>query len=198
MLVWLGKEKAWLAQHQCKLGRAPIFCDIVTLFNVGRTIAVPDGQTILSAALAEGVDVPHGCKSGRCRSCKSRLCTGEVEFPEHSRFALTPEVRDGGLVLAFRAVPIGPVNVVWLEDEDNAASRPLREAEAEVVGAGLLTHDISGLRLRVACPVLDHAPDKYALLALPGVPARDHTMANAPGTEELKFHIERHSWAQPS
>lgn len=163
----------------------------VTLLNIGRTIAVPDGQTILSAALAEGINYPHGCKSGRCGSCKSRLSGGEVDLLDHSRFALTPDERDGGLILACRAVPKGLASVVWLEDEDEAASHAVREVQAEVVGAGLLTHDILRLRLKVAGPALDFAPGQYPTLRLDGLPARDYSMANAPGAQDLEFHVRR-------
>lgn len=163
----------------------------VTLLNIGRTIAVPDGQTILSAALNEGIDYPHGCKSGRCGNCKSRLVGGEVEFLEYSRFALTPEERESGLVLACRTVPQGPASVAWLEDEDTATSNPLREVEAEVVNRELLTHDILRLRLKTSESPLRFAPGQYATLELPGEPARDYSMASAPGAEELEFHVRR-------
>ena len=163
----------------------------VTLLNIGRTIAVPDGQTILSAALNEGIDYPHGCKSGRCGNCKTRLVGGEVEFLEYSRFALSPEERESGLVLACRTVPQGPASVAWLEDEDTAASNPLREVEAEVVNRELLTHDILRLRLKTSESALRFAPGQYATLELPGEPARDYSMASVPGAEELEFHVRR-------
>lgn len=163
----------------------------VTLLNIGRTIAVPDGQTILTAALNEGIDYPHGCKSGRCGNCKTRLIAGEVEFLEYSRFALTPAERGSGLVLACRTVPQGRTSVAWLEDEDSATSNPLREVEAEVVNRELLTHDILRLRLKTSEPPLRFAPGQYATLELLGEPARDYSMASAPGAEELEFHIRR-------
>jgi len=163
----------------------------VTLLNIGRTFTVPDGQTILSAALAQDIDYPHGCKSGRCGSCKSRLADGEVELLEHSRFALTAEERDSGLILACRAVPKGSASVAWLEEEDAAASHPLREIAAEVAGAELLTHDILRLRLKGIEPPLHFAPGQYATLELPGEPARDYSMASTPGADELEFHVRR-------
>ncbi|MCY1128532.1 2Fe-2S iron-sulfur cluster-binding protein [Frigidibacter sp. RF13] len=162
----------------------------VTLLNIGRAITVPDGQTILSAALAEGIDYPHGCKSGRCGNCKSRLASGEVEMLDFSRFALPPDERDAGLILACRSVPKGPVSVAWLEDED-AVSHPVREMSAEVVGTELLTHDILRLRLRVDGAPFLYASGQYATLNLPGVPARDYSMANAPATDVLEFHARR-------
>jgi ferredoxin-NAD(P)+ reductase (naphthalene dioxygenase ferredoxin-specific) len=88
----------------------------VTLLNIGRTITVADGQTILSAALAEGIDFPYGCKSGRCGSCKSRLAEGRVDHLDHTRFALTGEEREAGLILVCRTVPITDASVEWLGD----------------------------------------------------------------------------------
>ncbi|WP_435258277.1 2Fe-2S iron-sulfur cluster-binding protein [Thioclava sp. FR2] len=161
----------------------------ITLLNIGRKITVPDGQTILSAALAQGIDYPHGCKSGRCGNCKSRLAEGEVEHLDHSRFALPPIERDSGLILTCRAVPKGEASVFWLEDD--ATSHPLRDLDAFVVGAELLTHDILRLRLRVDGETLQFSAGQYATLAFPGVPARDYSMANEPGANELEFHIRR-------
>lgn len=162
----------------------------VTLLNIGRTIAVPDGETILSAALAEAIDYPHGCKSGRCGNCKSRLASGKVDLLEHSRFALPPLERDAGLILACRAVPKGPVSVTWMENED-AINHPVRDMSAQIVGTELLTHDILRLRLRVDGAPLRFAPGQYATLKLPSVPARDYSMANSPGADVLEFHVRR-------
>lgn len=162
----------------------------VTLLNIGRTITVSDGQTILSAALSEGIDYAHGCKSGRCGNCKSRLGSGDVDLLDHSRFALPAEERDAGLILACRAIPQGPVSVAWLEDTD-AISHPVREISAEVVGTEFLTHDILRLRLRADGAPLLFAPGQYTTLKLPGVPARDYSMANSPNADVLEFHVRR-------
>lgn len=36
-------------------------------------VSVEIGQTILEAALTQGVPYPHGCRSGNCGARKSRL-----------------------------------------------------------------------------------------------------------------------------
>ena len=162
----------------------------VTLLNIGRTIAVADGQTILSAAPAEGIDYPHGCKSGRCGNCKSRVAGGDVDHLDHSRFALTAAEREAGLNLACRAVPKGNISVAWLEDDEDTERHPVRSIGAEVVDMELLTHDIMGLRLKVSA-ALHFAPGQYATLELPGETARDYSMANAPGTADFEFHVRR-------
>lgn len=103
----------------------------VTLLNIGRTIAVAKGQTILSAALEAGIDYPHGCKSGRCGTCKSRLLEGEVDLLDHSRFALTADEREAGLILACRAVPTTDATVTWLGE---AQASPRRPKAADLAG----------------------------------------------------------------
>ena len=74
--------------------------NLVEIRQVGRTVAVPEGVTILDAVLADGVAYPHGCRSGRCGSCKSRLVSGKADLLEHSRFALSDEEKAQGLILA--------------------------------------------------------------------------------------------------
>jgi len=37
---------------------------------------------VLGAALAAGLPLPHSCRSGRCASCKARLLSGEIAYPE--------------------------------------------------------------------------------------------------------------------
>ncbi len=41
----------------------------LTLTKSNKTIAVASDQSLLDALLDEGVEVPHSCKSGRCKSC---------------------------------------------------------------------------------------------------------------------------------
>ena len=54
-------------------------------------ITVEMGQTILEAAISQGVPYPHGCRSGNCGACKSRLISGDVEMSPFSEFALTED-----------------------------------------------------------------------------------------------------------
>src|SRR5258705_5949035 len=88
-------------------------------------VAVEVGQTILEAALAAGVPFPHGCRSGNCGACKSRLDSGEVEMTPYSEFALGPAERADGLILACRAGPWSDVSLGWL-DADETILHPLR------------------------------------------------------------------------
>lgn len=62
-----------------------------------------DGATVLAAAREAGVDLPSSCEAGVCASCRARLLAGEVELM--SDFALDPDERAAGYVLACQALP---------------------------------------------------------------------------------------------
>lgn len=159
-----------------------------TFPQIGRRVAVADGQTILEAALDAGISYPHGCRSGRCGSCKSWLLEGQVELGKHSPFALTDEERGLGQILACRAFPHGDVTVEWL-DTDYVA-RPSVAQGATVVALEGKTHDILAVRLKLDDrPAFRFAAGQYLSLGLPRVPARHYSMANGPDDELVELHI---------
>ncbi len=127
---------------------------IVDIRQTQTRLEIPDGQTILEAALAAGISYPHGCRSGRCGSCKSRLIEGEVQLLQHSRFALTEEEKSDGLILACRALPQTDAAVAWLVGDDEVVEPP-RCIDAVVTGLDDLTHDIKLVRVTPAdgCPL---------------------------------------------
>jgi CDP-4-dehydro-6-deoxyglucose reductase, E3 len=43
---------------------------------------VSAGENVLGAALAAGIPLPHSCRAGRCASCKARLVSGEIAYPD--------------------------------------------------------------------------------------------------------------------
>ncbi len=153
------------------------------------TVAVEMGRTILESAHAQGVDYPHGCRSGNCGACKSFLHSGEVEMSPRSKFALTDEEEQRGLILACRSVP-------WSDCEIEPASRDefimlaSRRMTCRVAAREDATHDIKIVRLDVeAGGPYDFYAGQYAEITFPGQPARDFSMANRPDEEVLEFHI---------
>ncbi|MEG1678883.1 MAG: 2Fe-2S iron-sulfur cluster-binding protein [Stenotrophomonas sp.] len=163
----------------------------VEILQAGVSIAVPAGVTLLDAALANGIAYPHGCRSGRCGSCKTRLVSGEVEYLEHSRFALTEAEKSQGLILACCAIPTTDGIASWL-DEDQVVPNPLRRLNCKVTAIDTATHDIN--RIKVANEegeLLTFAAGQYARLTFPGAPTRDYSFASPSGTHALEFHIRR-------
>src|SRR3546814_830902 len=169
----------------CVIGRR-FLLHKANIISAGCTLTIAEGKTLLETALDAGIAYPHGCRSGRCGACKTRLLSGEVDLLPHTPFALRVDERAHGLVLACRAKPLSDIEVKWLALP--AASHPVVKPTAVVTGNARLTHDILELRLQLKAP-LAYAAGQYARLAFPGLPARDYSMAPSERDDELVFHI---------
>lgn len=163
----------------------------VTIRQHDAPITVEIGKTILEAALAQGVPYPHGCRSGNCGACKSRLIPGDVGMLPYSAYALSDDERSDGLILACRAVPWEDAEIAWL-GEDDVIAHPLRKMRCCVAEIEDVTHDIRSVRLEIdAGGPFAFTPGQYASLTFVGQPARDYSMANSHGDPVLEFHIRR-------
>lgn len=159
-----------------------------TLPLVGRRIAVAEGQTILQAALDAGIAYPHGCRSGRCGSCKSSLIGGRVELGTHSPFALSEEERALGRILACRALPLEDVTVEWLDVE--YVAKPAVAQGASVVAIERKTHDILAIKLELDDrEAFRFAAGQYLSLTIPGAPTRHYSLASRPSDELVELHV---------
>jgi CDP-4-dehydro-6-deoxyglucose reductase/ferredoxin-NAD(P)+ reductase (naphthalene dioxygenase ferredoxin-specific) len=145
--------------------------------------------TILDAALAAGVPYPHGCRSGECGTCKSKLKAGEVLMDGYHPRVLSRAEREAGLILACRAYPRSNVEVEWLQKNVACAAHPVRELEATVVRAEPVTGSIVRLTLDTHGGPLGFFAGQYAELEFDGCPARPYSMANRPVDPRLEFHV---------
>ncbi len=152
-------------------------------------IEVEPGQTILEAALAASVPYPHGCRSGNCGACKSRLIGGDVEMLPFSEFALNEEERGQGLVLACRSAPWEDAEIAWL-DEEEIVAHPIRHMTARVARIDPMTRDILRVRLEIESggPFVFSA-GQYCRVRFADLPERDFSMANVPEDPLIEFHI---------
>ena len=67
------------------------------------TFEMSQKQTILEAALKQGLDAPYSCQGGICSSCLCRITKGTAEMKKNS--ILTDSEIADGLVLSCQAVP---------------------------------------------------------------------------------------------
>ena len=164
----------------------------VTITDLDAVVDVGMGQTLLDAALAAGLDYPHSCRSGNCSACKSRLLDGDVDLMPYSEFALGPEEREAGFILACRCMvwEDSTVRIVGVDGAGDA--QPVVTADARVEAVDQLTHDIVGVRLAAETGNLPtFKPGQFANLKVAGLPGRDYSMAGAPDDPVWQFHIRR-------
>ena len=75
----------------------------VTLKASGKEFIVNTDETILEAALRQGINLPYGCKNGACGSCKGKVISGQVQHGDHSESALSRAEELAGMSLFFCA-----------------------------------------------------------------------------------------------
>ncbi len=68
-------------------------------------VKVESYQTILEAALAQGIDLPYSCQSGMCTACMGKCKTGQVKMDDPDGLSAN-EIKQG-LVLICVSKPIG-------------------------------------------------------------------------------------------
>ncbi|MGG6297326.1 2Fe-2S iron-sulfur cluster-binding protein [Leptolyngbya sp. AN02str] len=56
----------------------------VEIFHQGasHTITVSEDETVLSAAHAQGIDLPTSCGAGVCTTCAAKVVSGTVDQPD--------------------------------------------------------------------------------------------------------------------
>lgn len=160
----------------------------LTVPALGVDIEADPEESLLENLLAAGVDYPHGCTSGVCGMCKSRLVSGSVEMEDYVSAISDSEI-EAGLILPCCARASADCGVSPVDD---GLLPPVRELMAEVASVTALTHDI--VRLELALPPgerLTYLPGQYASLAIAGRPARDFSMASCPEDPTLVFYIRQ-------
>lgn len=145
-------------------------------------IPMREGETVLEAALGAGVPFPHSCKSGRCGACKAHLVSGEVTMLKHSPFALDATEKQGGSILACRAIPLNDVTVAWTDE------RVVTGVPASIVALHDMAADIHRLVLRPETPIAFSPGQFFEIELAPGI-SRSYSIASEIGAEDLEFHI---------
>lgn len=89
----------------------------IKLEPIGVEIGCEEGETVMEAALRQGVKLMHGCREGRCSACKSVLLGGDYEMEYYSTFALPDFERESGYMLLCKAIPYSDLTIELIHYE---------------------------------------------------------------------------------
>src|SRR5262245_5403313 len=98
----------------------------------GVELDVAEDETVLDAALKQGLRLMHGCREGQCGSCKSLLLDGDVELLKYSTFALPDYEKETGHILLCRALACSDIVVELLNYDDELIGRTSPRDEGKV------------------------------------------------------------------
>lgn len=147
--------------------KAPPAPGIITAHINSQPITVDAKETLLQAALRQGIDFPHSCRVGGCATCKCRLIEGKVKELTDSGYLLSDDELDQGYILACQSVPQTDVRI----EVDLSRQPPQRSVTGRVVGQDRLTGGITRLRVQLdeALPYRAGQFASISIAALPGI-----------------------------
>ncbi|MGD9921069.1 MAG: CDP-6-deoxy-delta-3,4-glucoseen reductase [Lautropia sp.] len=152
----------------------------ISVLPSGSTFAGESGETILSAAIRQGIGMPYGCRDGVCGSCKCKLLEGIVVHGERRLEALSGEEEAAGYVLACCAVPQADIVLESRQVTDGGAF-PIRKMPTRVLSLEKKSHDV--MRVRLQFPTqerMHYQAGQYIEFVLRDGARRAYSMATAP------------------
>lgn len=81
----------------------------VTIQPSGHEFVVEGNDTLLEAALRNGISLNYGCSNGNCGDCKARVVSGEVTKVHAHDYVLKQAEKDAGVILLCSYAPINDV-----------------------------------------------------------------------------------------
>ncbi len=164
----------------------------VTVQPSGQSFEAQEGESVLAAALRQGVMLPYGCKNGACGSCKGKIVAGAVDYGHYHARVLTEAERAHGKALFCQAKPLGELVIecrtIGAAKDVAVRLRPCRVQQLEKVA-----DDVMIVRLKLpANERLQFLAGQYIDFLLKGGERRSFSMANAPHADELlELHIRQ-------
>lgn len=151
--------------------------------------ALPE-QTVLDAALADGLMLKHSCRTGTCGSCKGRLLSGEVDHGDSPLEVLSTAEREAGMAL-FCCARAKSDLVIEAPEVTELRGISIQQMGVRVAAIDKVSHDVAVLRLMLAPgSAFDYYPGQYVQVLLKDGSRRSYSMATAAARDgQLELHI---------
>lgn len=156
----------------------------------GHEFSVESGESVLDAALRQGITLPYGCRDGKCGTCKGKLLAGQVHYNDDQPEALADEDIRNGLAVFCQARPDSDLSIE-VNEVDQARGIPIMRLPCRIAHIEELAHDVLRIDLKL--------PDNKRMLFLAGQYInfllkdgrhRAFSIANAPHDDAyIELHI---------
>ena len=117
----------------------------VTIQPSGHEFFVEGNDTLLEAALRNGVSLSYGCSNGNCGECRARLISGEVKKVHAHDYVLKQAEKDAGVILMCSCSPVN--DVVIEASVAGARDIPVQRLNAKVKSVEVFNPRVAALHL---------------------------------------------------
>lgn len=147
-------------------------------------------ETILDAALRQGLCLPYGCRDGVCGSCRGKVLSGQVTHGKAGLDVLSEADRDAGYALFCCAMARSDLDIESREVR-SLEDIPIRTLPARVHSLTRAAPDVMIIKLKLpASDRLQFLAGQYVDILLREGKRRAFSIANAPHEDAfLELHV---------
>ncbi len=162
----------------------------ITVQPSGRAFTSEPDETLLDAALRQGLTLPYGCKDGACGACKGKVLEGRVDHGKSQAHSLTEAEKSAGLALYCCAKAESNL-VIECKQIGSASDIPVKTLPSRIEKLEKMAPDVIELHLRLpASERLQFLAGQYIDILLKDGKKRSFSLANAPHDDAfLQLHI---------
>lgn len=156
----------------------------------GHRYTAGDQQTVLSAALEAGFNLPYGCRNGACGACKGKVLQGAVDHGHYQPHALSDQEKAAGMALFCCARPLSDLQIACREVSAAGGLSP-RVMPCRVQKLEHVAHDVIVMQLKLPSNErLQFLAGQYIEFLLKDGKRRAFSLANAPHDDAcLELHL---------
>lgn len=160
----------------------------------GHTITAESAETILEAALRQGLSLPYGCRNGSCGTCRGKIIQGMIDYGVYDEEVLTNIEKSQGMALFCCAKPMSDLEIECREIEAIKDIK-IRTMPCRVQRLEHIAPDVMIIYLKLpANERLQFLPGQYIDILMQDGQRRSFSLANAPQDDELlQLHARNYS-----
>ncbi len=159
--------------------------------SLGRKFSVEEEETILDGALRNKIEMPFGCLSGNCGSCKGKVIDGSVDHGNAKPFVLSETEKEQGYALFCQATAKSDliINTLTLNNDSPIVKKlPCRVQAIKQIAPDVIIMD---LKLPTSHN-FQFKPGQYVDILMKDGKRRSYSMANvSDDSKRIELHIRR-------
>ena len=165
---------------------------LVRLAPSGNTFRVAEGETLLEAALRQGIGLPYGCRNGACGACKGVLKSGELQYGDYQERALHASEKAAGKALTCCTRPLTDIEFE-VRELAGAKDLAIRTLPCRVEKVEKPAEDVAIISLKLpAGERLQFLAGQYIDILMKDGKRRSFSLANAPHDDAfLQLHVRK-------
>ena len=178
LLPFLGRSRRGKGEYE------------INTIPCGHRLIARAGETVLEAALRQGVNLPYVCRDGACGVCKGRILKGTVDYGTYQKGVLTEAEKTEGKALFCCAKPLSDLDIECHE-VDKLRQFPIKTLPFRVQKMEQAAPDVMLLELLPEGDErMNFVAGQYVAVQLEDGIKRSYSIANPPHeTEHLQLHI---------